>query len=64
MSPKTAHELISKKNDSNATVWNAYPNPTVDLWDQNINNEYVIAYELNSGLDYTLQNMLPKVHLD
>ena len=64
MTPKTAHKLISKKNGSNTTVWNAYPNPKVDLWDQNIINEYVIAYELNSRLNPTLQDMLPKVHFD
>ena len=62
VSAKTAHKLMTKKNGSNSTVWNAYADSTAYLWDQNIINEYVIAYELNSGLDYTLQDMLPKVH--
>ena len=40
----------------------AYPDTSVDLWDKNIvNGEYIIAYELNSGLDRTIQAMLPKV---
>ena len=64
MSAKTAHKLMTKKNNSNSTVWNAYADSTAYLWDQNVINEYVIAYELNSGLDYTLQDMLPKVHFD
>ena len=64
VSAKTAHKLMSKKNGSNSTVWNAYADSTAYLWDQNVINEYVIAYELNSGLDYTLQDMLPKVHFD
>ena len=53
-----------KINDaSNATIWNAYPDSEVDLWDQNVvNGEYVIAYELSPGLDRKLQNMLPKVN--
>ena len=64
VSAKTAHKLMTKKNGSNSTVWNAYADSTAYLWDQNIINEYVIAYELNSGLDYTLQDMLPKVSCD
>ena len=50
--------------DSNTAMWGAFPDsrPGVDLWDQNlVNGEYVIAYEINPGLDYKLQNMLPKV---
>ena len=64
VSPKTSHKLITKKNGSNATVSNAYPDSTVDIWDQNIINEYVISYKFNSGLDYTLQNMLPQVRFE
>ena len=34
------------------------------FWDQNIvNDEYVIAYELDYSLHQNLQNMLPKVYL-
>ena len=40
----------------------AYSDSAIDLWNKNIvNGQYVIAYELNSGLDRVLQNMLPKV---
>ena len=42
----------------------AYPDTSVDLWDKNIvNGEYIIAYELNSGLDHKIQDMIPKVCL-
>ena len=53
-----------KINDaSNATIWNAYPHSKVDLWDQNVvNGEFIVAYELNPGLDRKLQKMLPKVN--
>ena len=48
--------------DSNTAMWNAYPDSEVDLWDQNVvNGEFVIAYEINLGLDHKLQNMLPEV---
>ena len=48
--------------DIDAKFWEAYPASTIDLWDQNVvNGEYVIAYELNPGLDRKLQTMLPKV---
>ena len=40
----------------------AYVDSSADLWDKNIvNGEYIIAYELNSGLDHKLQDMLPEV---
>ena len=64
MSSKTAHKLMAHKDGSNATIWNAFPDSTIDLWDQNILIEYVIPYELDSRLHYTLQNMLPKVNVD
>ena len=49
--------------DSNTAMWNAYPDSEVDLWDQNVvNGEFVIAYEINPGLDHKLQNMLPEVY--
>ena len=48
--------------DSNAAIWNAYPKSNVDLWDQNVvNGEFIIAYVVSPGLDYKLQDMLPKV---
>ena len=61
VSAKTVHKLMTKNNGSKSTAWNAYVDSTAYLWDQNIKNEYIIAYELSSGLDYTLQDMLPKV---
>ena len=48
--------------DSNAAIWNAYPKSNVDLWDQNVvNGEFIIAYVVSPGLDYKLQDLLPKV---
>ena len=36
-----------------------------DLWHENfVNGEYVIAFELNDNLHYTLQRMIPKVSLE
>ena len=63
VSGKTVNKLMRLNGDSNAAIWNAYPDSEVDLWDQNVvNGEYVIAYELSPGLDRKLQNMLPKVN--
>ena len=62
VSRKTAHKLMKISGDSNTAMWGAYPDSRVDLWDQNVvNGEYVIAYEINPGLDHKVQNMLPKV---
>ena len=48
--------------DSNTAMWNAYSKSEVDLWVQNVvNGEYIIAYEINPGLDHKVQNLLPKV---
>ena len=36
----------------------------MDLWHENfVNGEYVIAYEMNHGLDPKVQLMLPKVRI-
>jgi len=62
VSEKTFQKMMITSDDSNATLWKAYPDSRVDLWDQNfINGEYVIAYELDSGLHPKLQSLLPKV---
>ena len=54
--------MINSTLTSNSTHSNAYPDTSVDLWDKNIvNGEYIIAYELNYGLDRKIQDMLPKV---
>ena len=64
VSRKTAHKLMKNGGDSNTAMWGAHPDSKIDLWDQNmVNGEFVIAYEINPGLDYKLQNMLPKVGL-
>ena len=64
VSDKTFHKMMETSDNSNATLWKAYPDSRVDLWDQNfINGEYVIAYELNPGLHPKLQSMLPNVCL-
>ena len=63
VSRKTVHKLMKLNEDSNTAMWNAYRDSEVDLWDQNVvNGEYVIAYEINAGLDHKLQNMLPEVY--
>ena len=63
VSGKTISKLLNTSSDQNAGFWKAYPDSAVDLWDQNfVNGEYVIAYEMNIGLDPKLKNMLPKVN--
>ena len=50
--------------DSNTAMWKAYPDSEVDLWNETVvNGKYVIAYEINPGLDHKLQSLLPKVGL-
>ena len=62
VSGKTVQKLLETTDDADAAIWKAYPDSTVDLWDQNIvNGKYVIAYEMNPGLDRKLKSMLPKV---
>ena len=64
VSRKTVHKLMKTDGDSNTAMWGAYADSRVDLWDQNVvNGEYIIAYEINIGLDRQLQNLLPKVRL-
>ena len=50
-------------DDPNAAIMNqAFPDSTVQLWDQNfVNGEYIIAYEINPGLHHKVKTMLPKV---
>ena len=42
----------------------AYEDSSADLWDQNIAAQYIIAYELNPGLDRKIQDMLPNVRIE
>ena len=63
VSSKTVHKLVRINGDSNTAMLNAYPDSEVDLWDQNVvNGDYIIAYELNPGLDHKLKNLLTKVY--
>ena len=44
---------------------NAFTDSSVVLWDRNIvNGEYIIAYEMSSGLDYKIRELLPKVRFE
>ena len=62
VSRKTVRKLININSDVDAGDVDAYSDSAIDLWNKNIvNGQYVIAYELNSGLDRVLQKMLPKV---
>ena len=42
----------------------AYEDSSANIWDKNIAAQYIIAYELNSGLDRKLQDMLPNVRFE
>ena len=62
MSEKTLHKFMEISSGSNTATWKAYPDSTVDLWDENlVKGEYVVAFELNHGLGQSLQNLLPEV---
>ena len=52
-------------DDPNAAIMNqAFPDSTVQLWDQNfVNGEYIIAFELGPQLHYKIRRMLPLVGL-
>ena len=56
--------MIENSYDSNAEFMRAYPSPEAYFWDQNfVNDQYVIAYEMNYGLNQNVETMLPKVYL-
>ena len=63
VSARTVNTLMITSNDSNLGLMNrAFPDSTVQLWNQNpVNGKYVIAYELDPGLDNKLKTVLPKV---
>ena len=53
---------METNDELDSSLWRAYPDSKVDLWDQNfVNGKYVIAYEIDTSLHPMLQNMLPKV---
>ena len=63
MSENTFNKMIITSDDSNSAIMRGYPMPQAELWDENfVNGEYVIAYELSSGLHPDVQSMLPKVN--
>ena len=54
---------MKTSDDSSTSLFKAYQSTKAKLWDQNIvNDEYIIAYELDYSLHQDLQNMLPKVY--
>ena len=63
VSTRTVDKLMITSDDPNSAFLNrAFPDSTVQLWDQNpVNGEYVIAYEMDPGLHWKLKTMLPKV---
>ena len=65
VSARTIDKLMITSDDPNAAFMrHAFPDSTIQLWNQNVvNGEYIIAYEFNPGLHHKLQTMLPKVCL-
>ena len=69
VSARTVDTLMITSDDSNLGPGNHGPKPngafidsTIQLWNQNpVNGKYVIAYELDPGLDEKLKTKLPKV---
>ena len=63
VSARTVGKLMITSDDPNAALMShAFPDSTVQLWDQNIvSGEYIIAYEFNPELHNKLKTMLPKV---
>ena len=63
VSARTVDTLMITSDDPNPGLMNrAFPDSTIQLWNQNpVNGKYVIAYELDPGLDEKLKTKLPKV---
>ena len=63
VSARTVGKLMITSDDPNAALMShAFPDSTVQLWDQNfVSGEYIIAYEFNPGLHNKLKTMLPEV---
>ena len=63
VSARTIDKLMITSDDPNSALMShAFPDSTIQLWNQNlVNGEYIIAYEFHSGLHHKLQTMLPKV---
>ena len=63
VSEKTVDKLMKTTAGSNSTfIQKAYPDSGAALWNETfVNGKYIIAYEMNPGLGYTLQRMIPEV---
>ena len=62
VSGRTIDTLMITSDDSNQRLNRAFQDSTVQLWNENlVNGKYVIAYELDPGLDDELKTLLPKV---
>ena len=63
VSARTVDTLMITSDDLNLGLMNrAFPDSTIQLWNQKpVNGKYVIAYELDPGLDEKLKTKLPKV---
>ena len=65
LSKQSILKLLNTTSDADYLPVRAYTDSSVDLWDRNIvNGEYIIAYEISSGLDYKIQELLPKVRFE
>ena len=63
VSGRTVDTLMITSDDSNQRLNRAFQDSTVQLWNENlVNGKYVIAYELDPGLDDELKTLLPKVY--
>ena len=63
VSGRTIDTLMITSDDSNQRLNRAFQDSTVQLWNENlVNGKYVIAYELDPGLDDELKTLLPKVY--
>ena len=62
VSGRTIDTLMITSDDSNQRLNRAFQDSTVQLWNENlVNGKYVIAYELDPGLDDEFKTLLPKV---
>ena len=53
---------MTVNDDSNSMLWKAFPDSTVDLWNENfVNGQYIIAFEFAYDLDDKVKGLLPKV---
>ena len=62
VSAKTVRKLLATDDDSDSMLWRAFPDMTVDLWNETfVNGQYIIAVEFASDLDDKIKSLLPKV---